>query len=330
MTQRILVTGGAGYIGSHACKALARAGYEPVAVDTLEAGYAWAVRWGPLEPVDVRDTPAMTDLIRRHRPAAVLHFAGSIQVGESAAKPVAYWDNNVGGLISLLRAMGRYDVPALVFSSTAAVYGDPETVPIPEDHPHRPISPYGASKAACERILRDAETAGGLRALSLRYFNAAGADPDAEIGEAHDPETHLIPNAVRAVMDPALTLDIYGRDFATRDGTAERDYVHVTDLAEAHAAALADLLDGGPGGALNVGTGTGATVQEVVDACAEALGQAPKVRRAARRAGDSDRLVADTGRAHARLAWRPTLSDLPTIVRTAAAWHTRHHGWGER
>ena len=328
MTDNVLVTGGAGYIGSHVCKALAAAGYRPVTVDNLEQGYAWAVQWGPLEQADVRDGAALDRIFEAYQPVAVMNFAAYIQVGESVRAPLKYYRNNLEVLMSVVAAMRRHGVPAIVFSSTAAVYGDPETVPIPEDHPLRPLNPYGQSKLMGERVLWDEAATGGFEAVSLRYFNAAGADPKAAIGEAHVPETHLIPLAIRAARDPAFTLEVFGRDFNTRDRTAERDYIHVDDLAAAHVAALRHLLDGGASACLNVGTGQGATVQEVIDVCAEVLGTAPKYRDAPRRAGDSPRLVADPRQARALLDWQPVSSDLKTIVRTAAAWDDRLHGGG--
>lgn len=326
MTARILVTGGAGFIGSHVCKQLASRGYTPVCMDSLENGYAWAVRWGPLEQADVRDAQALDAVFRRHRPVAVMHFAAYIQVGESMTDPLKYHRNNLEGVMSVASAMQRHGVAPIVFSSTAAVYGEPERIPIPEDHPLRPASPYGSSKMACERVLSDAAAAGQLRYAALRYFNAAGADPEALIGEAHVPETHLIPLALRAVRDPGFTLDVFGQDFPTPDGTAVRDYVHVEDLADAHVLALERLLQGDPALALNLGTGTGTSVREVIDACARLLGREPKHRVAGRRAGDVASLVADPALARERLGWSPQRSGIDQIVRSAAAWDTRLHG----
>jgi UDP-arabinose 4-epimerase len=326
MIKSVLVTGGAGYIGSHVCKALAAAGYRPVTVDNLEQGYAWAVQWGPLEQVDVRDGQGLDRVFERYAPIAVMNFAAYIQVGESVRAPLKYYRNNLEGLLSLVAAMRRHAVPSLVFSSTAAVYGDPAEVPIPERHPLVPLNPYGSSKLMGERILADEATTGGFESVALRYFNAAGADPEATIGEAHVPETHLIPLAIRAARDPDFTLDVFGRDFDTRDRTAVRDYIHVDDLASAHVAALDYLRAGGRTTSLNVGTGQGASVQEVIDTCAQVLGQAPKYRDAPRRAGDSPQLVADPRRARELLDWQPLSSDLQTIVETAAAWDSKLHG----
>ena len=328
MRENVLVTGGAGYIGSHVCKALAAAGYRPITVDNLEQGYAWAVQWGPLERADIRAGEDLDRVIERYAPIAVMHFAAHIQVGESVRAPLKYYRNNLEGLMSVVAAMRRHAVPALVFSSTAAVYGDPVRVPIPETHGLAPLNPYGSSKLMGERVLADEAATGGLESVALRYFNAAGADPDAAIGEAHVPETHLIPLAIRAARDPEFTLEVFGRDFDTRDRTAVRDYIHVDDLAQAHVAALAYLLEGGRTTSLNVGTGQGASVQEVIDACAGVLGRTPKYRDAPRRAGDSPQLVADPGRARELLDWWPRCSDLETIVRTAAAWDDKLHGRG--
>ena len=323
----VLVTGGAGYIGSHACRALAQAGYTPVAVDDLRRGHAWAVQWGPLETVDVCDGSALDRVFRRHAPIAVLHFAAYINVGESLADPLSYHRNNLGGLMALTAAMRSHRVHHLVFSSTAAVYGIPQYSPLDEDHPRQPINPYGASKLASERVITDLEHAGTLQAARLRYFNAAGAVADACIGEAHDPETHLVPLAIRAALDPDFTLSVFGTDYPTRDGTAVRDYIHVTDLADAHVRALDYLRTHEGGLTLNLGTGQGYTVGEVVAACERLLGHPVKREIAARRPGDPPELVAEASRAQRTLAWQPRASTLDTIVRSAARWH-QTHGFG--
>jgi UDP-arabinose 4-epimerase len=325
MPQSILVTGGAGYVGSHACKALAEAGYRPVVYDNLSRGHADAVRWGPLVEGDLHDRSRLAEAMRAHGIGAVMHFAAFAYVGESVTDPEIYYTNNVGGTLALLGAMRDAAVDLLVFSSTCAVYGVPEAVPIRETTAKAPLNPYGETKLAIERTLPWYAGAYGLKYLALRYFNAAGADPGGEIGEDHDPETHLIPLVLRAALGQGEPVQVYGTDYSTADGTAIRDYVHVTDLADAHVRAVADLARGGESGALNLGTGKGHSVREVV-AAVERVGGRPVPRReVARRPGDPPALVADPALAAARLGWRPVRSDLDTIVRTALAWETRRH-----
>lgn len=319
--RNILVTGGAGYIGSHACQALARAGYKPVALDNLVYGHPWAVRWGPLEQGDIADRAWLDGVIERYRPVAVMHFAAYAYVGESVQDPGKYYRNNVVGSLTLLEALRDHGIGCCIFSSTCATYGLPARVPIDEATPQVPINPYGASKLMIERMLADFEVAHGLRSLCLRYFNAAGADPAGELGEDHDPETHLIPLAIRAALRAAPPLAIFGGDYSTPDGTAVRDYIHVTDLAAAHVRALDDLLAGGASGALNLGTGKGYSVREVVRTVEAVSGRPVPVREAPRRAGDPPVLVADASRAWARLGWRPAHSSLEEIVTTAWRWH---------
>ena len=322
MSQPILVTGGAGYVGSHACKALAQAGYRPVVYDNLSRGHREAVRWGPLVEGDLRDSARLAAAFRTHRVAAVMHFAAFAYVGESVADPAAYYANNVGGTISLLAQMRNAGVDRLVFSSTCAIYGVPQTVPIREDARVAPVNPYGETKLAVERMLHAYSAAYGLRYAALRYFNAAGADPDGEIGENHEPETHLIPLVLRAALGRGGPIEIYGADYPTPDGTAVRDYIHVTDLADAHVRALADLAAGGDSVALNLGTGSGASVREVIAAVERVAGRPVPRRQAARRPGDPPQLVADAALAAARLRWRPRHSDLEMIIRTALAWES--------
>ena len=257
MTRAVLVAGGAGYVGAHTCKALARAGFLPVVLDNLSTGHREFVRWGPLVQADLRDTAAIADTIRRHHCLAVLHFAAFAYVGESVTDPAKYYDNNVAGTLSLLAGMRAAGCDALVFSSTCAIYGQPAQVPIVEDTRPDPVNPYGASKLMVERILADFRPAYGLRSIALRYFNACGADPDNEIGELRDPETHLIPRAMMALQGHIPDFAVFGTDFETPDGTAIRDYIHVADLADAHVAALGQLLGGAPGGVFNLGTGRG-------------------------------------------------------------------------
>lgn len=323
--MRILVTGGAGYIGSHTAKALARAGYEPVVLDNFGTGHRSAVRWGPLVEGDLQDAGLISKVIKEHEVKAVIHFAASLLVGESMAQPQKYYWNNVVNTLKLLDAMLATNVKHIVFSSSAAVYGTPDKVPIPEDHPLRPINPYGETKLIMERALHWYAAAYGLRSAALRYFNAAGADPQSEIGEDHHPETHLIPLVVRATLGLISFVEIYGTDYPTPDGTAIRDYIHVTDLADAHVLALRYLMEGGESVALNLGTGRGFSVREVVAAVEQCSGgRKTTVRDAPRREGDPPSLVADPGRAAKLLGWRPQYSDLDTIVQTAWKWHAAH------
>ena len=319
----ILVTGGAGYVGAHACKALAARGYRPVVYDNLVYGHVESVKWGPLEIGDIADRRALDAAIQRHRPAAVMHFAAFTYVGESVADPGKYYRNNVAGTLSLLEAMRDHRIDRLVFSSTAANYGKPDSVPITEEAVKAPINPYGQSKWTAERMIADFAAAHGLRAAALRYFNAAGADPQGELGELHDPESHLIPLAMQAVTGDGPTLTLFGDDYPTTDGTCIRDYIHVTDLADAHVRAL-EWLDGNSGAhAFNLGTGRGASVREVLDAVSQVAGKPVPLSIGPRRAGDPAELVSDPARALRDLGWKPALSDLDTIVATAWAWHNR-------
>ncbi len=317
MHGTVLVTGGAGFIGSHTCKALAAEGYAPVTFDNLSNGRRDAVKWGPLEVGDIRDETRLSEVMRRHRPAAVLHFAGLIEAGRSVVEPRRFYEVNVGGSLTLLRVMAREGCTALVFSSTAAVYGNPEHVPIDEDHPQRPVSPYGRSKRMVEDILADAAAAGGLTYSALRYFNAAGADPGGELHEAHDPETHLIPLALDAAFGHRPALHVFGSDYATQDGTCVRDYVHVTDLADAHVRALAHVRASADPLVANLGTGCGFSVREVLRTVGAVAGRPVPAHDAARRAGDPAVLIADGRLARRRLAWTPRYSDLATMVRHA-------------
>ena len=323
--NKVLVTGGAGYIGSHACKALARAGFVPVTYDSLVYGHAEAVRWGPFVEGDLADSDKLRATMRQHDVAAIMHFAAFAYVGESVTKPDVYFRNNVVNAVNLLDAALAANVRHFVFSSTCATYGTPETVPIAEDTPQRPINPYGETKLMVERMLHWYGNAYGLRSCSLRYFNAAGADPDCEIGEDHDPETHLIPLVLDAALGRRPRVEIFGTDYPTPDGTAIRDYIHVQDLAEAHVRAIQYLRDGGDSVALNLGTGRGHTVLEVVEA-AERIARRPVPRRLTdRRAGDPPALVADARRARTVLGWEPKISDLDSILATAWAWHSRRN-----
>ena len=316
----MLVTGGAGYIGSHACKALARAGYKVVVLDNLCAGHRSAVKWGDFVQADIADRDAVTAALRRHGVFAVMHFAAFLDVGESVREPAKYYRNNVLGALSVLEAMAAAEVRHLVFSSTCATYGEPIETPIDESHPQRPINSYGESKLAVERALPHFERAHGVSAIALRYFNAAGADPDGEIGENHSPEIHLIPRALEAATGGAR-LQVFGDDYPTPDGTCLRDYVHVTDLADAHLKALESLADGGRSAAYNLGTGRPHSVREIIGAVERATGRSVPWTLAPRRPGDPAVLYASPRRAEAELRWKPRFTDLETIVGTAWNWH---------
>ena len=320
--DRIFVVGGAGYVGSHCCKALAAEGFEPVVYDNLSTGHAEFVKWGRLIEGDVRDQERLVEALREVRPAAVMHFAALALVGKSTVHPERYYDVNVVGGLRLLVAMRAVEVARLVFSSTCAVYGIPERVPIDETFLERPINPYGASKLAFERMLADFDAAHGIKSIRLRYFNAAGADPDGEIGEWRDNETHLIPLAVYAALGRIPSVAVFGTDYPTPDGTAIRDYVHVTDLAMAHVAAVKRLLDGGESATINLGSEQGASVNEVVAAVERVGGCKVPVQRSARRPGDPPSLVADASRARAILGFPSRPRGLGTIVEDAWRWHT--------
>lgn len=321
--MKILVTGGAGYVGSHCCKALAAAGHEPIVYDNLSTGHKWAVQWGKLEQGDILDNDRLTRVMKAHQPDAVMHFAALAYVGVSVAQPDIYYRTNVGGLVSVLEAMKAADIGRIVFSSTCATYGTPQTVPITEDEPQHPINPYGHSKLMCEQVLRDQCAAYGVSAVALRYFNAAGASPDGEIGESHDPETHLIPLVLEAAAGHRESIGILGDDYPTRDGTCVRDFIHVMDLASAHLAAL-DLTgqQSGRFEACNLGTQNGFSVREIIDAATRITGRDIPVKIASRRPGDPAELVANAGKAHELLGWKATQSDLDFILETAWQWLT--------
>lgn len=319
----ILVTGGAGYIGSHTCKALVKAGYLPVVYDNLVYGHEWAVKWGPLERGDLLDRSSLASVIERYRPVAAIHFAAYAYVGESVLNPAKYYENNVGGTLCLLEALRAGGVGQLVFSSSCATYGVPTRLPIDETHPQRPVNPYGHTKWMIEQVLRDYAQAYGLRSIALRYFNAAGADTDGEIGEDHTPETHLIPLVLSAAMDPSVSVTIHGIDYPTPDGTCIRDYIHVIDLADAHLRALAALEQGALTGVYNLGTGRGYSVREIIDTAQGVTHQSIPALKGPRRLGDPPVLVADATRAEKELGWTPRMSDINTIVETAWDWCKR-------
>jgi len=318
----VLVCGGAGYIGSHTAKLLAQRGHTPVVYDDLSYGHAAAVQWGPLEQGDLGDRARLKAVIERHRIEAVVHFAAFIQVGESVQQPAKYYRNNFVNTLTLLETMVETGVRDIIFSSTAATYGTPEQMPIPETEKQLPINPYGESKLFVEYALRAFAQAHGIRWVVFRYFNAAGADPDGEIGEDHTPESHLIPLIIQAALGQRPHISVFGSDYPTKDGTCVRDYIHICDLAEAHVTALGYLRDGGAPIALNLGTGEGYSVREVIQAVERVSGKPVPVVDHPRRDGDSASLVADARRAREVLGWEPKLSQLDDIVRTAWLWHS--------
>lgn len=321
------MTGGAGYIGSHAAKALTQAGYEVVVFDNLVAGHREAVRFGPLVEGDITDLEAVRQAIRVHGVSAVMHFAAFLDVGESVREPVKYYRNNVTGALTVLEAMALEGVKAFVFSSTCATYGEPTETPITENHPQRPINSYGESKLAVERALPHFERAHGIHSVALRYFNAAGADPDGEIGEDHSPEIHIIPRAIEAATG-GRGLQVFGDDYPTPDGTCLRDYIHVADLADAHVKALASIFETRTSRIYNLGTGHPHSVREVIDAVERVTGKSVPWTLGPRRAGDPAVLYAAPDKAQRELKWTPRFPELDAIVRTAWHWHQQHpHGY---
>lgn len=320
MTQHVLVTGGAGYIGAHACKALARAGFTPVAFDNLSTGWAEAVKFGPLFQGDLMDSPALDAAFALYNPVAVLHFAALSLVGDSMRDPGRYWRVNVNGSLNLVEAAVRAGCLNFVFSSTCATYGDQDGVLLNEDTPQYPINAYGASKKAIEEIVRNFGPAHGLKHVIFRYFNVAGADPEAEVGEQHRPETHLIPLMLDAIDGRRPALTIFGQDYPTPDGTCVRDYVHVSDLADAHVKGLQWLLAGRGNRAFNLGTGHGFSVRQVVEASRAVTNREVPMTLGARRAGDAAALVSGSARAREELGWRPERSTLPLMIGDALAW----------
>ena len=327
----ILVAGGAGYIGSHICKRLAESGYRPVVVDNLVCGHREAVRWGPLVEGSVNDADLMDSVFSQYRIAAVMHFAAFCYVGESVVDPAKYYRNNVAATLRLLESMTRHDVRRFIFSSSCATYGEPLEIPISETHPQAPINPYGRTKRMVEEILGDFDAAYGLRSVSLRYFNAAGADPDAEIGEDHHPETHLIPLVLQVAQGRRGDIGIFGGDYSTADGTCVRDYIHVNDLADAHILALERLLDDKPSAAYNLGNGDGYSVREVIEVARKVTGRPIPERCMDRRPGDPAVLVGSSENAFRELGWLPRLGDITAIIETAWRWHEGHpEGYGSK
>lgn len=315
---RVLVTGGAGFIGSHTCLQLAEAGYRPVVVDNLRTGHADAVKWGPFVPLDIRNSDALAGVMTQYDCKLVLHFAAAAYVGESMRDPGLYYDNNLGGMTGLLAAMQKAGIQDLVFSSSCATYGSPDLQPITEDTPLHPINPYGRTKLICEDMICDHAAAHGLRYAILRYFNACGADPGGRLRERHDPETHLIPLALMAAAGEHPPLSVFGTDYDTPDGTCVRDYIHVSDLARAHVLAAKSLQQGGENLALNLGSGTGYSILEIIAAIEAVTGRKVPWHAAPRRDGDPPVLIADTLSAGQRLNFAARRSGLLTILRDAA------------
>ena len=320
--ETVLVVGGAGYIGSHTCLDLANKGYTPVVFDNFSNGHREFVKWGPAEEGDIRDRARLDEVLAKHKPAAILHFAALIEVGESVKDPVSFYENNVIGTLTLLSAAQAAGINAFVFSSTCATYGLPQSVPLDETHRQVPINPYGRTKYIVEQALADYDQYKSLRSVVLRYFNAAGADFEGRIGEWHQPETHAIPLAIDAALGRRQGFKVFGSDYETRDGTCVRDYIHVLDLADAHVRAVEYLLKGGESVALNLGTGTGTTVRELLGAIEEVSNRPFPVEYIGRREGDSHTLVANNDKARDVLGWVPQY-DLSEIIRSAWAWHAK-------
>ncbi len=321
--MRVLVTGGAGYIGSHTCKFLAEQGHDVLVYDNLSTGHRDFVRWGNFEQGDILDGQRLQTVMQAFQPHGVIHFAAKSQVGESVSDPGLYIRNNVGGTLELVEAMRACRVGAIVVSGTCAVYGQPDRIPIVEECPKSPLNPYGATKLFMEQLLADMENAHGLRSVTLRYFNAAGCDELAEIGERHEPESHLIPRALMAISGHISELAVFGNDYPTPDGTCIRDYIHVHDLARAHVLALEYLMQKGASCCLNLGTGRGFSVKEILEGIERVTERKVPHTIHARRAGDPAKLVADASKALSVLGWKPTCSDLEHILRTAWTWHCK-------
>ena len=321
--SNILVAGGAGYIGSHTCLDLFNKGFTPVVYDNLSNGHAEFVKWGPLEVGDIRDRGKLDEVFRKYDPLAIIHFAAAIEVGESVRDPGGYYDNNVSGTITLLRAAQAAGINKIVFSSTCATYGIPSSIPMNETHSQSPINPYGRSKLIVEQILRDLDLYQGFRSFILRYFNAAGADPEGRIGEWHTPETHAIPIAIETALGRRPHFQVLGTDYDTRDGSCVRDFVHVLDLADAHTRAVEHLLGNGASQALNLGTGHGTSVKELLETVQNVVGRTFSIQYGPRREGDSPALVADNSLAKRTIGWSPQ-HDLKSIIGTAWNWHSNH------
>lgn len=319
----ILIVGGAGYIGSHINKELNKQGFETIIFDNLVSGHDWSVKWGKFVKGDLANIEDIRKVFRENKIEAVMDFAGSIEVGESVKNPQKYYDNNVANTLNLLKVMMEADVKKFIFSSTAATFGNPQYTPIDEKHPQSPINPYGMTKLMVEKILMDYDKAYDFKSVRLRYFNASGADIDGEIGEAHNPETHLIPLVIEAVMGKREDIKIFGTDYETPDGTCVRDYIHVTDLAEAHILALKYLIDGGESDDFNLGNGVGFSVKEVIEAVKKVTGKEFKISEVERREGDPAVLVASSEKIKDKLKWKPLFTDIEEIVKTAWNWHQK-------
>lgn len=322
MSETILVAGGAGYVGSHTCLALKETGFEPVVFDNFSNGHKEFVQWGPYYEGDIRSKNDLNSAFEAYNPVGVLHFAALIEVGESVTNPLAFYENNVLGAINLIKVANAYGAKGLVFSSTCATYGLPQKLPMDETHPQHPLNPYGRSKLIVEQVLSDLREYAGFPSIALRYFNAAGADPESRIGEWHDPETHAIPIALDNALGIRSGFRINGDDYETRDGTCVRDYIHVLDLADAHVRAMRHLLNGGRGGVFNLGTGDGTTVKELLESVQKITGKPFNSASGPRRPGDSPSLVADNSKAFDELGWS-TKRSLDDIIKDAWNWHQK-------
>lgn len=322
--KEILVVGGAGYIGSHMCKYLHRHGMRPVVLDNLSLGHRQAVKWGPLYEGNMDDSLLLHEIFSNHSIEAAMHFAALCYVGESMHEPLKYYQNNISSTLGLLDAMLEHGVSRLIFSSTCATYGEPQFLPITEDHPQVPINPYGRTKLMMEQILDDLGAASGLNSVCLRYFNAAGADPEGDLGEDHDPETHLIPLVLQAALGKRQDLTIFGDDYPTADGTCVRDYIHIQDLAQAHYLSLQYLLDDSPSKKFNLGNGNGYSIREVIQTAEEVTGRKLSYRYAQRRPGDPATLVGSAECMRNELGWKPQYTTLNAIIETAWSWHVNN------
>jgi UDP-glucose-4-epimerase GalE len=325
----ILVVGGAGYIGSNMCKLLKNSGYQPIVLDNLTTGHHQAVKWGPLIKGSIEDTALLDTIFADYQPKAVMHFAALCYVNESMKKPGEYYRNNVAATINLLQTMVANNISNLIFSSSCATYGEPLETPITEIHPQHPINPYGRTKLMIEQIMADMKAAHDLAYISLRYFNAAGADPEGEIGEDHKPEPHLIPLVLQTALGQRDAISVFGDDYPTKDGTCIRDYIHINDIAQAHLLALERLLNGYSGGAYNLGNGDGYSVKQVIEIAQSVTGKKIPMKMGVRRAGDPGVLISSSQKAREELGWKPVFPDLEDIIATAWKWHREHpEGFG--